>query len=341
MSKSKVNADKLKSLQTESKAAKDSEDLQDSLYRRHLRTAVAGTDSRADELVKQANKTLRKLFGGESKYDTAAELLEQAGKAYKMNDNFMESGETFVRLAEIQETKLKNSVEACAAYAAGAKAFREVDIDRCLETFKLCVALHMENGRHESAARIYVEIAEIEEIEGRPDGAIESYQNAIDCFESGDMHANAVQCYSKMAALLIDGQQWLKAGDAYEKCALISIDKSINRGTIHEWFYLAMLAYFVHSATVEFSIALPESKFTEYIKLNRRHETTREFQVMNKCFDAFEDEDVKGFTKAIFEFDKLKNISERESDCWLRIKQALKMGPQAPAVDGEENEDYT
>ena len=163
-----------------------------SVYRHDLR-ASHGTDSRGDELVKQADKALKKLFGGEAKYEKASELLQQAGAAYKMSENWTEAGDALVRAAELQESKVRNSVEASALYSAAAKAYRNVDVEKAIATFKLSVALHMEQGRHASAARGWEEVAQLQTEEELTEEALDSWEAAANCFESEHMQASATQ----------------------------------------------------------------------------------------------------------------------------------------------------
>ena len=341
-SKSSKNTDKLKAVQSAGAERKAADDVS-ALYRHDLR-ASHGTDARGDELVKQAHKTLKKLFGGEGKYDAASELLEQAGAAYKMSENWAEAGDALVEAAELQESKIKNTVEASAFYASAAKAYRNVDVEKAIATFKLCVALHMENGRHASAARVWEDIAELQTEEGLADEALESYESAANCFESDSMNANAVQVYAKLAAIALDRGLWPRAGDLYEKAATVSAEHGINKGTVHEWLYMALLCFFVQSAQ-QYNTDLPRAKYAEYAQHNRRHEGTAQFVLVKKLLAAFDDEDSKAFTKAVFEHNKVHSLDETSAKCLLRIKQALKAGPPAQVTGGAADEaaddDYT
>ena len=185
MSKPVKAADRLKAVQAEKKSSDDIS----SLYRHDLR-ASHGTDSRGDDLVRQAKKALNKLFGGEGKYDKASELYAQAGAVYKMSDNWEEAGDALVAAAELQESKIKNTVEASAFYSSAAKAYRNVDVEKAIQTFKLSVALHMENGRHRSAAAGWEEIAQLQTEEGLADEALESWESAANCYEAEGTNAS-------------------------------------------------------------------------------------------------------------------------------------------------------
>ena len=182
------NVDKLAALQADGSSRAEADSIA-SLYRHDLR-ASHGTDAKGDELVKQATKQLRRLFAGESKYDSAVELLTQAGAAYKLSENWQEAGDALVKAAEICERHLKNTVEASALYSSAAKAFRNVDVQQAIATFKLSVALHMEAGRHMSAARVWEDVAELQQEEGMEDDALDSLEQAATCFESEDKAAS-------------------------------------------------------------------------------------------------------------------------------------------------------
>ena len=115
---------------------------------------------------------------------------------------------------------------------------------------------------------------------------------------------------------------------------------------MHEYYATALLAFFTVSATQHFSTELPRSKYSEYVSENRRYEGSRQFALMRACMDRFDADDVKGLTAALFAYNKVKELDEQSSRCFLRIKQALKAGPQeqrgggqAGAAGGDE-EDY-
>ena len=339
MSKGEKNTDKLASLQTSHAQTDD----MSSLYRHHLRASHA-LSNEGETARKKAEKALKRLFAGESKYSEAAELYEQAGKAYKLNENWEEAAASLIKAAELHESKLKNTVEASAMYTAAARAYREVDIEKSISTFKMSVALHMEAGRHASAARVYEEMSDIQAQEGLADDSLDSLEQAANCFESDNMDANAVQCYVKIASLSMERGDYPKAADLYEKAAQVCVGKHINKGSIHEYYWSALICYFVVSAN-NYNTDLPRAKLAEYVRENRKHDGTREFKMVSGCLKAFDDEDSKAFTKVIFEYNKMTPIDEVTSRALLRIKQALKAGPPAHVTGGAEDvagdDDYT
>ena len=339
MSKAEKNTDKLAALQSSHAQADDLSGI----YRHHLRASHA-LSNEGETARKKAEKAVKKLFGGETKYMEAADYYEQAGKAYKMNENWEEAAAALIKAAEIQESKLKNTVEASAMYTAAARAYREVDVHKAVDTFKMSVALHMEAGRHASAARVYEEISDIQAQEGLNDDSLDSLEQAATCFESDNMDANAVQCYVKIAALAMERGEYAKAGDLYEKAAKVCVGKGINKGSIHEYYFSALICYMVVSAN-NYNTDLPRSKLADYVRENRKHEGTREFKMIVGCLKAFDDEDSKAFTKVIFEYNKMTPIDEVTSRALLKVKQVLKAGPPAHVTGGAEDaagdDDYT
>ena len=154
-----------------------------------------------------------------------------------------------------------------------------------------------------------------------------------------------MQVYVKLAVIHLDRGDWMKAGDFYEKAAKVSVESAINRGSIHEYLYMALLAYFVQSSQ-HFNTDLPRAKFREYCSTDRRHEGSREFKLVHKCMEAFDAEDSKAFTKVIFEYNKIRDLDETSAKCLLRVKQALKAGPPSHVTQGAEeqagdDDDYT
>ena len=250
------NTDKLQSLQSAHAATDD----MSSLYRRDMRASHT-LSNEGETARKKAEKAAKKLFGGESKYVEAADLYEQAGKAYKLNENWEEAGAALIKAAELQESKLKNTVEASAMYTAAARAYREVDVQRAIDTFKMSVALHMEAGRHTSAARVYEEMSEIQAQEGLMDDSLDSLEQAANCFESANMEANAVQCYVRIAALCMERAEYSKAADLYEKAGQLCHSRNINKGSVHEYYFSALICYFVVAAN-NYNTDLPRAKYS-------------------------------------------------------------------------------
>ena len=180
--------------------------------------------------------------------------------------------------------------------------------------------------------------------EGLTDDSLEALEAAANCFESDNMEANAVQCYVKIASLAMAAGEYAKAGDLYEKAAQVCVSKSINKGSVHEYYFSALICYLAVSA-VNYNTDLPRAKMADYVRENRKHEGTREFKMMQGCLKAFDAEDSKAFTKCIFEYNKMTPIDEVTSRALLRAKQALKPGPPAHVTGGAEgavgDDDYT
>ena len=153
-----------------------------------------------------------------------------------------------------------------------------------------------------------------------------------------------VQVYVKLGALYLERGEWSKAGDTFEKAAKVSVENSINKGSVHEYLYTALLAYLVQSSQ-HFNTDLPRAKYREYVAADRRHEGTREFKLVHRCMEAFDAEDSKAFVKAIAEHNKVREIDDTSAKCLLRVKQALKAGPPSHVTQGPEeqlgDDDYT
>ena len=153
-----------------------------------------------------------------------------------------------------------------------------------------------------------------------------------------------MQVYVKLGGLYLERGEWLKAADEYEKAARVSAEAAINKGSVHQWLYLALLAFFVHSSQL-YNTDLPRAKYAEYVSANRRHEGSREFVLVQRCMDAFDAEDSKAFTRCIFEHNRVQELDDTSAKCLLRVKQALKAGPPAHvtqgADDGQGDDDYT
>ena len=320
---------KMKAVQNESADAAAAADIYHRPYEGEY-----GTDLAGDELMKKAEKKLKALFGGNNRFEKVCELYEAAGKSYVDAENWNEATESFVKAAELSETKLQSNFNAAAYYCNAASAASNNDTARAIELYQLAVSLHMSNARIQQAAKVWRKVGQLYEDEEKINEAIEAYEKAFDCHEAEDTMTNGILLLLLIADLHIKNSNWKPAAGIYERVANLSIEKNVNKGSIHQYLYKALLCWLLLDVQ-KFKIKRVKQKLALYYNQNRRYEGTREFVLIEKCIAACEDEDVEKFTDAIYQYNKQKPLESFESDMLLRMKQILKAGPSQEEEEEE------
>jgi alpha-soluble NSF attachment protein len=142
-------------------------------------------------------------------------------------------------------------------------------------------------------------------------------------------------------------EEYKLAADMFESAGRVSFESNINKGAVHEYYYMALLLTFVSCArSSSQSIQPAQLLYRKFSAENRRYESTRQFKIINTCMRAFEDDDSKAFTAALFEYNKIKPLEDVEAKLFLTIKKILKMGlrnsqPAEAGEDMKEEDDYT
>lgn len=287
------------------------------------------------DLMKQAEKQLKKFFGGSKKYDKAIDLFEQAAAQFKMNDNWAEAAEACYRCAEVYE-KQKETLDAANKYADSGLCIARIDPQEGQKRMMMAVQIHTEEGRLAAAARVWKDLAELLEEEDQLDDAIDAWQKAADCHESEGTLANALNCHLHIAELEMKEYRFKRASKHYEKCATLALEKNINKGSLREYFYKALLCQFVVSAK-KWNLKNVHVMLDRFTGMDRKFVGTREHSIVTKCVAAFEAEDVAEFTQVIYEHDKIHKLDDQSTHMLLEIKKILKNPPE-PENEAEEQD---
>ena len=341
------NAKKMKELQKAAKVEEKSSDDNagiDSLYRYDLRDDFDGIDGKGDEFKKQADKKLSKLFKSSSTYTNAIELYEKAAQSYQYNGNWSSAADCFVFAADLTEKHQKDNVRATNFYVVAARCMKETgDMDKAVELCEVALKLCESDGRTDRAAVICRDVGEMFLADKNSKLALEYLEKAVNYYEASDRPASAVQADEQCAKLYCTDGDYRKAAELFEKCGRVSQSESINKGSIHQYYYKAMLCTFAAVAP-SFELSDVHRQYESYVAENRRNESSREFELIKKLMATFEAEDMKKFMRVLKDHAAVMPFDELETRCALRIKDALKNGP-TEALDGDgqdaEDDNYT
>lgn len=286
-------------------------------------------DPKALELLKQADKKFKSfsLFNSQQKFEDGVEILGKAASQFKMNKNWKEAGDTYVQMAEVYESKLKDPFEAASSYDQAAKAYKNCDIKEAIRCFILAVENQMENNRFASAAKIWKEVGGLHEKEYQLKEAMSAYSKAADCFEAENSTANANGCHVKVAGLAAETEDYDKAVKIYEKLMKACLDNSSLRWSVKDYQFRALLCKFVVAAK-NGDLDDVEATCNRYRDMNPQFDDTRECNLILDLIEDFKEDDENKFTDHVFRFDEIIKLDNWTAKVLLQIKKSLKEGPQ-------------
>lgn len=277
-----------------------------------------------EEYMRKAEKKLKEfsLFSGDKKTDKACELFERAAAGYKMNENWGEAAAALVRHAELLE-KQKNKLEAANKYTEAGMCMARADAVEATKLLEMAISILQSEARLGAAARVWKDLAQLYEDEGQLQDAIEAWRKSADCHESEGTMANCLQCLLHAAELHVKECQYKKASKLYERCGEICQEKQINKGSLRDYFYQALLCQFVVSAR-KGNLKNMQSMYERFVEMDRKFLGTWQQKLIKNTMDAFADGDVQQFTQHIFDQNSIHPLQDMDTKLFLEIKNILK-----------------
>jgi len=178
--------------------------------------------------------------------------------------------------------------------------------------------IHCDMGRIAIAAKHQKEIAELYEQEQDLEEAIKNYEIAGQYYEAENATSSSNSCYLKVALYEAQLERYEKAIDIYEKVAVSSLENSLLKWNVKDYYLNAGLC---HLCTGETHTA--QRALDRYQELDVTFPSTRECEFLTRLCKACEDQDVTALTTAIVDFDRVSKLSNWMTTILLRIKTSL------------------
>jgi len=272
------------------------------------------------------------LFSNSSK-EEAIELFDKAAAQFKINKEWDEAGKAYVRAAEVSE-HLKMDLETCNYYSSAGKAFKNGSIKEAIRCFKLCVTLHMDNNRFSTAAKIFQQIAELEEKSENIPGAIQAYEKAAECFFSEDSQSSGNQMLLKIAHFAAEREDYKKAIEIFEKVSAASLDNKLLSYSVKDYLFKASLIQLVMGAKHGDSSNVITA-IDKYKDLHPAYDGSRECKFIENITTAYQEDDLKKFVDTVFNYDKIYKLDTWTSGLLLAVKNT--MGDSGQKIDIDES----
>ncbi|KAF2017185.1 alpha-soluble NSF attachment protein-like protein [Aaosphaeria arxii CBS 175.79] len=278
-------------------------------------------------LLRQADKTLQSASGGFSffggradKYEKAAEEYIAAANAFRMQKQGKEAGLAFEKAAQIQLEQLKEPDDHANTMTEAFKAYKKDDPEAAARSLDKAIAHYCSKGAFRRAATHKQNLGELFEIELGDEGrAAAAYEEAASWYESDNAEALANKLWLKTADLTaLEGKDYYKAIELYEKVARSSINNNLMRWSVKEYLLKAGICQLCTGDMVGVNTALDR-----YRALDESFTQQREHQLLTDLAAAVQDGDQEQFSDKLFQYDQLSKLDKWKTTLLLRIKSTI------------------
>ncbi|KRZ23398.1 Alpha-soluble NSF attachment protein [Trichinella pseudospiralis] len=207
------------------------------------------SESKAQKIMQEAEKKSRitsgffGLFGG-SKVDEACELYVKAGNLFKIAKKWTEAGDAFVRSAKLTLSRGDYKHEAATNYVDASNCYRKINPKQAIDCLLKAVEIYSEMGRFTMAAKYYMSVAELYEVEcNDPEKAMHYYEKAADYYKGEESKSSANKCMLKVAQFAAELEQYKKAADIFEEIGTSYAENTLLKYSAKDYFFKAVLCH--------------------------------------------------------------------------------------------------
>jgi len=278
-------------------------------------------------LLRQAESSLQKAGGGfsffggrQEKYEAAADQFIAAANAFRMQKLGKEAGEAFERAAAVQKQHLNEPDDEANSLTEAFKAYRKDDPEAAARCLDKAIAHYCSKGNFRRAATHKQNLAELFEVEiGDMGRAAAAYEEAAGWYESDNAEALANKLWLKTADLVaLEGKDYYKAIELYEKVARTSISNNLMRWSVKEYLLKAGICQLCTGDMVGVNAAMDK-----YRDLDPSFTQQREHQLLVDLATAVQEGDQEMFADKLFQYDQLSKLDKWKTTLLLRVKGAI------------------
>uniref|UniRef100_A0A8C9WEK6 N-ethylmaleimide-sensitive factor attachment protein, alpha b n=1 Tax=Scleropages formosus TaxID=113540 RepID=A0A8C9WEK6_SCLFO len=272
----------------------------------------SGKEKEALALIAEAEKKLKSsqsffgtLFGGSSKVEEACDMYARAANMFKMAKNWSAAGNAFSQAARLH-LQMQSKHDAATNFIDAGNAFKKADPQEAINCLNRAIEIYTDMGRFTIAAKHHISIAEIYETESN--GAL------CACLPPS---SSANKCLLKVATYAAQLEQYQKAIEIYEQVGTYAMDNTLLKYSAKDHFFKAALCHFcVDMLNAKLAVQKYEEMFPAF-------SDSRECKLVKKLLDAYEEQNVDGYTDAVKEFDSISRLDQWLTTMLLRIKKTI------------------
>ncbi|OAD54880.1 Soluble NSF attachment protein [Eufriesea mexicana] len=253
---------------------------------------MADNEQKAMQLLVEAEKKLTSskgffgsLFGGSSKIEEAVECYQRAANMFKMAKNWSSAGKAISCLLK-------------------------------------AIEIYTDMGRFTMAAKHHQSIAEMYESEAVDlERAVHHFEQAADYFRGEESNSSANKCLLKVAQYAAQLENYEKAIQIYEQVASASLESSLLKYSVKEYFFRAALCHLcVDVLNAQHAIERYQEQYPAF-------EDSREYKLIKTLIEHLEEQHLEGFTEAVKEYDSISRLDQWYTTVLLRIKKQVNDNP--------------
>lgn len=293
--------------------------------------------SPAEELMKQGDKKTKKLFGGQSKYEDAAELYSKAAIQYKKVQDWRGATAAYEKVVAMA-VKLKEPGDQIGALEEAAKCALKFDVAKAMSFQEQAIQLMERDGKYNKAGKAAEKNAKAlaEQLEEREHGPSEEdqerliqwWQKAADYYKlekhsTSDMNA----CRVHIADINAKLGRYREAIEINEDLGMLYADDALLKFNAKMFFFTSLLCHLaiIDPKDKESGLEKFEEKFAAYQDKDTQFtELTHEHRFCTAVVQAFQDDDPKKYSEAHKAYEKVHPLDRQKTTMVLRGKAALK-----------------
>lgn len=277
-------------------------------------------------LLQKAEKALQSASGGfsffggrEEKYQNAADAFIEAANAFLMQSQFLEAGQTFEKVADIQANQLKEPDDAARSRIDASKAYRKVDPAASARCLSAAIERFCAKGNFPQAATQQEQLGLLYEEElGDMKSAVEAYEKGAGWYENDRKPALSNKLWLKAAdGAALEGDYY-KAIGHYEKVAEQSVNNNLMKYSVKDYLFKAGIC---HLATGDLVAA--HRALERYREIDPQFATQRESMLLADLVEAVEGKSQEQFTDKLFQFDQINKLDKWKTTILVRVKNAI------------------
>ncbi|ODQ68537.1 TPR-like protein [Nadsonia fulvescens var. elongata DSM 6958] len=256
--------------------------------------------------------------GSSYRFEEAADLYIQAANAFKIQKDSRSAGQTFEKAANTQ-LKSESKDDAANTLVEAYKAYRLTDPGDAVRVMEQAINMFTLRGQFRRAANYKMDLGAVYETDlSDYDAAIKAYEDAGEWYSQDQAEALSNKSFLKVAELAAGKADYYKAIQMFELVAKNSLNNSLTRWSLKDYFLKAGLCHLATNDTIG-----TEKAITQYIEWDASFQSTRECGLLFKLSEDIKAGDTEEFSNTVYEYDQFSKLDKWKTNVLLEIKNNI------------------
>ncbi|WPK25401.1 hypothetical protein PUMCH_002714 [Australozyma saopauloensis] len=260
------------------------------------------------------------FLGGSSstRLEDAMDLYIQAANMYRLQKNFSEAGQLFVRAAETQK-KLNSHNDVANHLIEAYKCYKTVAPHDAIDALSQAIHIFLtQNGQFRRAANFQMDLSELYESVGDFEHATENYEKAGDYFSTDQAEALSCKAFLKAADLYASQGNYSKAMQLYDSIIQKLAGNNLSRWSLKDYYFKVVLCALCMEDAVE-----AQKRLDNYAVEDASFASTREFKLLQDIATIIDAGTAEEFADAVYEFDQYSKLDKLKTQMLLNLKNSI------------------